>query len=86
MRIGTTQIENLPMKIPSENQQNEIVDLVNKILELNKELTKTKEHSERNKRIREEISRVDNEIDNRIYELYGLTKDEIAIIADEHRA
>lgn len=80
MRIGTPQIKNLPIKMPTNKQEKEIIELVDKILELNKEPSKINPKSNRGVRLQEEIDRVDKEIDQEVYELYSLSKEEVRIV------
>lgn len=55
----------LPVAEPTKKQQSEIVALVEKILKVKEE---------------KEFNKIDNQIDNLIYKLYGLEKNEIEII------
>jgi len=82
MRIGTPQIRELPIKKATEKQEKDIIELVDKILELNKELQRVEELSDKGKRLQEEINRIDKEIDQKVYELYGLTTEEIKIVEE----
>lgn len=67
-------IEQLPIKQPSKGQQDEIVNLVNKILALNKELS-TADKEESLASIKAEIEKVDKEIDTKVYQLYDIKVD-----------
>ena len=74
-QVKTIYIKKIPLKF------NEISKLVKKQLELNKQLhsigdKKTTE----TKKIEDEISRINKEIDTIVYELYGITKEEKEII------
>lgn len=61
-------LELLPIKQSSKEQKDEIVELVNKILTLNKELiTNDKDDS-----IHAEIDKIDKEIDAKVYQLYSV--------------
>jgi len=54
---------------------------VGKILELNKKLAPIKEtYSNEREKLVKEIAKTDKEIDNLVYELYGLTEAERKII------
>ncbi len=81
-QIGTTtgmgtnrwkkyKIELLPIKIPSEEMENKIEDLVNKIIDT-KKLTPNAD-----------TTKLETEIDQIVYKLYGLTEDEIKIVEGE---
>ena len=58
-----------------------IVKLVDQMLQLNQKLSKTKIPNEK-ELIQRQIDATDNQIDNLVYELYGLTDDEIKIVED----
>ena len=61
-------IELLPIKQPSEEQEKQIENLVNQILQNNK------------KNLQVENITIENQIDQLVYQLYGLTEEEIAIV------
>jgi len=61
-------IENLPVKVPTDVQEKEITDLVDQILEI-----KSQDPSA-------DTSELEGEIDGLVYELYGLTEEEIGVI------
>jgi len=77
------QIVELPIKQIPESQQQPLIKLVDKMLSLNKRLNEIgdKKTSESAK-LEEEIKKTDNEIDQLVYKLYGLTKEEIAIVEE----
>jgi len=58
----------------------ELIRLVDKMLNLNKELQKTTEKSDKWYKIKKEIEKTDKIIDEKVYKLYSLTKEEIEII------
>ena len=78
-------LRNLPIKpinsdIPKEKSiGDQIVSLVEKILDLNKKLSSAKSTDEKT-RLEREVEATDREIDNLVYELYGLTEEEVSII------
>lgn len=51
------------------------------MLELNSKLSQSKAEHEKNL-IQRQIKALDNEIDKLVYELYGLTEEEIKIVED----
>ena len=53
------------------------------MLDFSEELQKHQKGSERYKKIKEEIEKTDKIIDQKVYELYGLTEEEIKIIEGE---
>jgi type I restriction-modification system DNA methylase subunit len=76
-------IKNLPIKIVPESQQQLLIQLVDKMLSLNKRLNeigdkKTDERAD----IEEEIKHTDNEIDELVYKIYGITEEEKKIIEE----
>lgn len=78
-----TQIVELPVKIIPERQQRPFIELVDKMLSLNKRLNEIgdKKTDERAK-IEEKIKKTDAEIDELIYKLYGITESERKIIEE----
>jgi len=62
-----------------KRQHGKIVKLVDRMLELHKKLVEAKVPQEK-ERLQREINATDKQIDNLVYELYGLTADEIAIV------
>jgi hypothetical protein len=69
---------------PAEKKMHDdLVTLVDKILELNKRLAPIRNTpcNERDELLRE-INRTDNEIDNLVYDLYGLTEEERKIVEE----
>ena len=67
-----------PIKIP-ENQK-PFIELADKMLSLNEHLKEIKDESAEKAKIEKEIRETDKEIDKLVYELYGLTEEEIKII------
>lgn len=80
VNISKTYLEQLPIIVANEEEQKLVIDLVNKILDLNKELLETTENSNKWNEIKSEIEKVDKKIDEKVYKLYGLTLEEIAIV------
>lgn len=75
-------IKELPIKEINPNNkqiQDTLVSLVDRMLTLNKELPLAKTPNDKT-RIERQLSATDKEIDNLIYELYGLTEEEIKIV------
>ena len=56
----------LPIPVPNIEQENEVISIVDKIL--------------KNKENNMDTSILENELNNIVYQLYGLTDDEIAIV------
>ena len=59
-----------------------MVKLVERMLELNRELPKAKTPDEKT-RLERQIAATDRQIDNLVYELYRLSEDEIKIVEGE---
>jgi type I restriction-modification system DNA methylase subunit len=84
-QIKVTQLKMIPIKTidfknPSDkNQHDKMVGLVERMLELNKKVNELKNPQEK-ERVQRQIEMTDCEIDKLVYELYGLTEDEIKIV------
>jgi hypothetical protein len=72
------------LRIPhaSESESTRMVELVEGMLDLHKKLAEVKTDHEQEV-IQRDIKTTDTEIDKLVYELYGLTEDEIAIVEGE---
>jgi len=68
--IGVKVFRQFPVKITSESVQKSLVNLVDKALDLKKD------------NIDSETIGIENEIDKIVFELYGITEDEIKIIEE----
>lgn len=76
-----TQITKLPIKITE--QQDKIVKLVDKMLFMNKRLNEIKDKQTDEKvRLEKEIKKTDEEIDQEVYKIYGITKEEQKVIEE----
>ena len=78
------QLAQLPIISPSEQYQKEIENLVNNLLNLNKELQSTKLETHR-RQLQRAIDHTENKIDELVYELYGLTEEEIGIVENKEQ-
>ena len=76
----------VPIKnIPLKNQQ-PFINLCDKMLSLNKKLQEIGDRNTLEKqKLEEEIKKTDNEIDELVYQLYGITEDEKKIINESLR-
>ena len=76
-------LKKLPIRVVQESKQQHIIELVDKMLYLNKRLNETddKETDERAK-IEEEIKKTDEKIDELVYQIYGITEEEKKIIEE----
>lgn len=85
--FGKSSLQSFPIPILNFDdpanavKHDKMVRLVENIIELNKKLSKTKIPNEK-ELIQRQIDAIDNQIDNLVYELYGLTDDEIKIVED----
>ncbi|MBI4992942.1 MAG: restriction endonuclease subunit S [Candidatus Magasanikbacteria bacterium] len=73
-------LRNLPFVIGGKSQQKSISDLAKKMIDLNRQLHSTPENSEKYNSIKSEIEKTDKMIDQKVYELYGLTEEEIGVV------
>jgi len=83
LRYRTNFLEQLPIIPVKNDQESSIIDLVNKIMKLNKGLQEISENSEKWKSIKSEIEKTDKKIDEEVYTLYGLTNEEIKIVEED---
>ncbi len=86
LQIYNRAIEELPVPKKIEHEQQPIIKLVDKMLEMNKKLiemgdVKTTERQ----RLEEEIKRTDAQIDEHVYKLYGITEKEKKIIEESFK-
>jgi len=75
------QIKQIPIKITSQNEQHPIIKLVNKRIFLGKQLDEFGEKiTDERARIEKEIEKIDRQIDELVYKVYGITEKEQRII------
>lgn len=72
----------IPIHTGDKEQQKQIITLVDKMLDLNTKLAEETKDSEKWKKMKTDIERIDKEIDTEVYKLYGLTGDEIKTVED----
>jgi len=79
-------ISQVPIKKPTALQEEQITKYVDEMLSLNKRLNEIgdKKTSESAK-LEEEIQKIDDEINQLVYKLYGLTEEEIAIVEESYK-
>lgn len=70
-------IANLPIKQISKEEQKPFVDLVDQILEI----TKNEDYLERED-LQNQVKVLEKKIDDLVYDLYGLTKEEIKLVEE----
>lgn len=83
-QVKAANLYNIPFPIKPDHNVNtkihdEIVKHVETMLELNKELQKSKPGEEQ-ERLKQRITYTDKKIDALVYELYGLTEEEIKVV------
>jgi hypothetical protein len=85
LRIGSPQLRTLPVpnidftRPNNKAKHNKIVSLVEQMLELHKKISKIKNPEEKT-RIQRQIEATDGQIDKLVYDLYGLTAEEVKIV------
>lgn len=83
VNISKTFLESLPIKRVDKNLQNKFIKLVDIEIELRKRLVELKDKTTDEKvRLEKEIQKLDDEIDQEVYKIYGLTKEEQKIIEE----
>lgn len=83
IRYDVPYLGQLPIKKVSEYQQQIMIKLVDNMLYLNKCLNEIKEkQTDEKTRLEKEIQKIDDKIDQLVYKLYGLTKEEIKIVEE----
>jgi len=84
LQIDKGPLLEIPLYVPGKTQQKQIIDLVSTIMALSKkyQAIKSKQTSE-TERLKRQIEETDREIDELVYKLYGLTKEEIKVVEGE---
>ena len=83
--IKKTNLEKLPIKNINDvtlREQQQIASLVKNVLALYKEHIFIPENTNKWRKLKEEIGRLDRKIDEEVYKLYGLTKEEIRVVEE----
>jgi hypothetical protein len=85
--MNQSYLEKIPIRLSDMSdhadkaQYGKIVQLVDQMISLNNQLPEVKTDHEKNS-FQRQIEAVDRHIDQMVYEMYGLTKEEIAIVGD----
>ena len=79
-QFKVNELEKFPINEADFKEQKLIIQLVDNMINLNKELRKVTENSEKWISIKSEIKKTDEKIDQEVYRLYGLTNEEIKIV------
>lgn len=80
MQFYPQDILQLPIKQASASDIGSIVSLVDRILQLNKDLAEVPPSSDKGKKLQNEVAECDGAIDQMVYRIYGLSEDEIATV------
>jgi type I restriction-modification system DNA methylase subunit len=83
VNVSKAYLSLLPVKVISLKQQQPIINLVDKILSANKRLIELNNKTTDEKaKLQKEIDEAVNNIDQEIYKIYGLSKEDISVIED----
>ncbi|MDO9581040.1 MAG: TaqI-like C-terminal specificity domain-containing protein, partial [Bacteroidales bacterium] len=74
------ELATFPILNASQSEQEKIAKKAQMMLDLNKEIQATSANTDKHNSLKREIGKLDREIDEVIYKLYGLTAEEIGII------
>jgi len=74
-------VEQLPIYPATPEEQKPLIELADQMLQLHEDI-KTARTPQEKKSIERQISATDKQVDNLVYELYGMTEDEIKIVED----
>jgi len=80
LQIDKEPLLGLPLIKPGEVMQSEIALLVDKVMKLNEALCRTSADTDKWHSLKSEVAKVEHQIDDQIYKLYGLSNEEIATI------
>lgn len=75
-------ISSIPIKKPSKQQEQRIIELVNQMLELQEKYHDEKISGGEKERLEQQIKNIDYEIDQEVYKLYNITSEEQKIIEE----
>ena len=81
--IKIVNLKKLPIKKITNKEQKILANFAKEILSLNKQLQSTPENSDKWNEIKKEIGKVDGEIDERVFEIYGLGDWEIKMVENK---
>lgn len=82
IRYDIPYLQQLPIKTVSENKQKELINLVDKMLSLNKNLNQVINKPHDRIKIEKEIKETDDKINEIVYKLYNITDEEKKIIEE----
>jgi len=82
LAINKSTLEQLPMVKPNAEIEKQLINFARKRDLLTNQFNKSIEKSDKWRKIKSEIEKTDKIIDEKVYKLYGLTKEEIKIIEE----
>ncbi|MEK6947550.1 MAG: TaqI-like C-terminal specificity domain-containing protein, partial [Nanoarchaeota archaeon] len=83
IELRTFEIRKLPIKHVLDSEQKDLSNLIIKILKLKKQFNELKDkQTDQKAQLEKEIQKLDAEIDEEVYKLYGITEEEKKIIED----
>ena len=82
MHFDNSVTARLPIPNTSQAEQEKIAKKAQTMLDLNKELQATSANTDKHNLLKSEVAKLDHEIDEAIYKLYGLTSEEIRTIEE----
>jgi len=82
LQIDKGPLLNIPIFKPNEAEQEKIAGLVDKATKLYGEYRNTSANTDKWHALKAEVEKLEHEIDQNIYKLYGLTNEEIATIKE----
>lgn len=80
IQVAKNELAQLPLKEPSPETKKYLAMMAERMLSLNKKLYNENLSNNEKKDIKITIKEIANEIDNKVYNLYGLTKEEIDVV------
>ena len=80
IELRVFQVRDLPVCTVSKAEEKLIVQLVDKIIAQKIELKLASENSDQWQKLKDEIVKTDQKIDEEVYKLYGLTEEEIRVV------
>ncbi|MBI2449499.1 N-6 DNA methylase [Candidatus Pacearchaeota archaeon] len=83
VHFGNEYVRNFPIpKKIDKKQEQKVTSLVDEMLKLQKQLHEGNPTGNEKERLEQQIKNIDYEIDQEVYKLYGLTKEEIKIVEE----
>ncbi|HQI13216.1 MAG TPA: TaqI-like C-terminal specificity domain-containing protein, partial [Candidatus Woesebacteria bacterium] len=72
----------VPIYIPNNSQQKEIINFVDEIIKLRTKINSIPINSDQYRNLERETMKIEKEIDQIVYKIYGLKEEEIKILED----